>query len=488
MFVPKRVCRSYRHHNVVYLQYKTTVPGFQGIDILVKWAYNTYIMKTIPIAKSLIVLVGPSGSGKSHFSEKHFDAREIVSSDAIRQEFTGDFRRQDKNNEVFDEFHRRIEVKLNVGQRVIADATNIRNADRRRVAEIGKRLGVPVIYVVINRSWFEKDRDGGWRKVIRMKRGITLMDAHQTTFEANEKTILAGDGIADMVIDTRNEPFEVGQALTRDPKMLADQLVDRGFEFIRVIGDVHGNTDGLEQALAGVDDRGVTFPIFLGDIVDYGTGTLRAAEIVSSLVMLGQAACIRGNHERKINNYIVQERGDGFRGVLTHGNDTTTNQLQALAPDARLGWEERMLALVEASADWIQLDDRTLLTHGAGHPRMWDNTVHRANRNSSLESYALYGKTTGKTDPVTGFPERDTSWVDEIEARKTVIVGHSVLSVIAPVVMDGSQGGTAVFLDTGSSKDLDGNDGHLSWMDYKITPGKRGKVSRIEFDKFGRED
>ena len=452
-----------------------------------KWTYNTLIMKTIPIAKSLIVLVGPSGSGKSHFSNQHFDDREVVSSDAIRQEFTGDFRRQDKNNEVFDEFHRRIEVKLKVGQRVIADATHIRNADRRRTAEIGKRLGVPVIYVVINRSWVEKDRDGGWRKVIRMKKGITLMDAHQTTFEANEKTILAGDGIADMVIDTRDTHFEVAQALTRNHKMLADQLVDRGYEGIRVIGDVHGNLTGLEQALAGRDDRGVTFPIFLGDIVDYGTDTLRAAEIVSDLVMMGQAACIRGNHERKINNYIVQERGDGFRGVLTHGNDTTTNQLQALSPSNRLEWEERMLALVEASADWIQLDDQILLTHGAGHPRMWDNSIHRANRNSSLESYALYGKTTGNTDPVTGFPERDTSWVDEIEPRKTVIVGHSILSVDDPVIIVGSQGGKAVFLDTGSSKDLDGKAGHLSWMDYDIVPGKRGRIARIEFVEFGRE-
>ena len=487
MFGPMRVCRSYRHHNVVYFQYKTTTPVFQGVDILMKRAYNTLIMKTIPIAKSLIVLVGPSGSGKSHFCEKHFESREIVSSDAIRQEFTGDFRRQDKNNEVFAEFHRRIEVKLNVGQRVIADATHIRNADRRQTAEIGKRLGVPVIYVVINRSWFEKDRDGGWRKVIRMKRGITLMDAHQTTFEANEKTILAGDGIADMVIDTRKETFEVGQALTRNPKMVADQLIDRGFEFIRVIGDVHGNVVGLEQSLAGRDDRGVTFPIFLGDIVDYGVGTLKAAEIVSDLVMSGEAACIRGNHERKINNYIVQERGDGFRGVLTHGNDMTTNQLQALSQGARLGWEERMLALVEASADWIQIGDDILLTHGAGHPRMWDNTIHRANRNSSLESYALYGKTTGKTDPVTGFPERDTSWVDEIGSRKTVIVGHSVLSVATPVILNGTQGGKAVFLDTGSSKDLDGDPGHLSWMDFSITPGKRGKVAQVKLIEFGRE-
>ena len=57
-------------------------------------------------------MVGPSGAGKSHIAEMNFDARDIVSTDAIRMEFTGDFARQDKNESVFKEFLRRIEVKL----------------------------------------------------------------------------------------------------------------------------------------------------------------------------------------------------------------------------------------------------------------------------------------------------------------------------------------------------------------------------------------
>ncbi len=446
-------------------------------------------MKTVPVSRALIVLVGPSGAGKSHFSNQYFEDREIVSSDNLRHEFTGDFRRQDKNNETFQEFHRRIEVKLKVGQRVVADATHIRNADRRHTAEIGKALGVPVIYMIVNRTWFEKDRDGGWRKNIRMKRGVTLMDSHQTTFESNEAEILRGDGIADMVIDTRNDHFEVMQALPRESDKIVDALLDRGFEFIRIIGDVHGNFYGLEKALNGRDGRdgrGVTFPIFLGDIIDYGDETIRTAEVVSKLVMSGVAISIRGNHERKIANFITQERGNGFRGVLTHGNDVTTNRLKAMAPDSRTKIEDAILGLVDMSPDWIQLGDRLLLTHGAGHPRMWDNTIHRANRNSTLESFALFGKTTGKTDPVTGFPERDTSWIDDIKKGHRVIVGHSVLSVDSPVIMNGTGGGNAVFLDTGSSKELNGIPGHLSWADYKIVSGKCNPA-QVQFIEFGSE-
>ena len=101
--------------------------------------------KIIPAGPSLVVLIGPSGAGKSYFAGMHFREREIVSTDALREEATGDLMRQDKNDEVFEEFHRRIAVKIQrFGQRVVADATNIRNRDRREVAEIGQMLNVPV--------------------------------------------------------------------------------------------------------------------------------------------------------------------------------------------------------------------------------------------------------------------------------------------------------------------------------------------------------
>jgi len=428
----------------------------------------------IPAGKCLVVLVGPSGAGKSYFCEEHFPAREIVSSDALREEFTGDFRRQDKNSLVFNEFCHRVQAKLNAGQRVVADATHIKTADRTRTARLGLDLGVPVIYLVINRGWHVKNRDGGWRNKIYVKGEKKLMDAHQMTFEANESRILNGDGIANMVVDTRIDQFEVVNQLPRGSAQFLPELLDRGFEYVRVIGDVHGNLPGLYKALKGRDDRGVTFFLFLGDIVDYGKDTLMTSMIVSKMVSEGEAACIRGNHERKIFNWVLQERTEaGFRGRISHGNDVTTDRVKALAPMNRLLWEESFLTLVELSPDWIQIGEDHLFVHGAAHNRMWDNTIHRANRNSTLESLALFGETTGITDPATGFPERLTNWVDEIQNGKTVVVGHAILSVDKPFIIRGNQGGTAIFLDTGSSKDLEGAPGHLSWLDFDIIQSKK---------------
>ena len=459
------------------------------VDFFFTKVYNSLMnTKIVPVGKSLIVLVGPSGAGKSHLIGEHFQPREVVSSDALREEFTGDPQRHDKEDSVWSEFRRRIEAKINAGQRVVADATHLRNSERKRTAEIGKILNVPVIYMVVNRAMNVKFHHGGWRNEVFKKGGRSLMEVHEDTFNANLKEILRGDGLADMVIDTRTDEFEVAQEMTRDSKLFLPDLLDRGYEYVRVIGDVHGNVTGLEKALDGIDDRGATFFLFLGDIVDYGSGTLRAADAVSSLVRQGEAISLRGNHERKIFNFVVQERGDGFRGTITHGNDVTTGMLKAADPRFRNEWEERFISLVDLSPDWIQVGPNHLFVHAAAHRRMWDNNTFRAPRNSALESNALYGQTTGETDPNTGFPERLYDWVDEIPAGKTVTVGHAILSVDDPVVKRGMAGGTAVFLDTGSSKteDATGRPGKLSWSDFEITYSRRAG-ERLAFMEFGSE-
>ena len=438
--------------------------------------------KIVPIGPSLVVLVGPSGAGKSHFCAEHFDAREVVSSDALRVEFTGDLRRQDKNDEVFREFHRRIEVKIQAGQRVVADATNIRNRDRRDVAEIGQMLNVPVTYVVINRTMQSKHQTGGWRNDV-YKKGRPLMEAMEETFQANEKTILDGDnGLADEVVDTRVDEFEVIPMFPRTH--IARHLLDRGFEFVRVVGDIHGNLDGMSRALEGVDDRGVTFTLMLGDVIDYGSRTLDTAMLAYRIVSTGEGIMVRGNHERKIRNWVVQEgrKVGSFRGRLSHGNDVTTNQLLAMDPRLRARWEQRFLSLIELSPDWINIGNM-IFTHGAVHHRMWGNTLFRAPPNSALESYALFGETTGETDPDTGFPIRRYDWVNELEPGKEAIVGHAILNRDAPVGLRGKNGGSAIFLDTGSGKD-----GKMSWIDFEIVDSRR-MGPRLEFrsaqDEYG---
>ena len=437
-------------------------------------------MKLIPAGASVVVMIGPSGAGKTSFIEAHFRAGEVVSSDAIRIEMTGDVRRQDKNEQVFEELRRRVLAKVAVGQRVVIDATHLRDKDRKNSAELGLLMDVPVTYVVVNRSVESKLQTGGWRNKVRMKGGIGLIESHEQTFVANEKKILNADGFGKkvMVVDTRVDQFRVVRELPRDEAAVRPFLRDRGFAEVRVVGDVHGNLEGFEKAIDVPDS---TFLLFLGDIVDYDARGVEIAERVADMVRKGRAISLRGNHEKKIAAWVIGERGEGFRGRVSHGNDATVNVVKAMTPGRRAEWEQNFLTLVDLSPDWVQIEN-WLFVHGAAHRTMWDDTLFRAPKNSKLESFALYGQTSGEF--VNGYPVRLYDWIDEIRPRHYVMVGHAILSPDAPVEKQGKMGGRAIFLDTGSSKNFEDDPkrpGHLSWADFELRP------SGFVFREFGSE-
>lgn len=443
----------------------------------------------IPNGPVLVVLVGPSGSGKSTFCKTHFDDREVVSSDELRIWLSGQFERQDKNVLVFEEFHRRIEMKLRAGQRVVADATHLRNADRRKTAEIGYMLDVPVFYVIINRSVVGKLQTGGWRNDVRIK-GRTLIEAHEETFVANEKTILDGDDFKWVsVIDTRDENLNlvVAKPLPRTSSLSGlIHLWDHKYRSVRVLGDVHGNLDGLTKVINTVTDD--TFMLFLGDITDYGKESWECVRIVNDLVSSGKAIMVRGNHDKKMTKYIEQTmKGEEFSGNITFGMDISTNQLKAMHPNAARRYQMEFLSLVEQSPDWIELDD-WLFAHAAVDHNMFGNNLFRANKNSYLETMALYGETDGTTTEG-GFPNRTYGWIEKMPNRKNAVLGHQIMSVEAPVVETTPTGGKVVFLDTGSSKDKNGISGFLSYMDFDIVFSYKTKkiLELIPNWSFGRE-
>ena len=170
--------------------------------------------KIIPQGPVLVELVGPSGGGKSTYA-KQFSPNEIVSMDALRAEIAGDFRRQDMNDVVSTEFDRRICTRLEAGLRVVADATHIRDNDRRRTARLATKYGARVIYLVVDRPLMTKMKTADWRAGVRLN-GKELVVAHDETFHANESKILNGDGIA-QVIDTRKDIPDIVMPLARDP-------------------------------------------------------------------------------------------------------------------------------------------------------------------------------------------------------------------------------------------------------------------------------
>lgn len=142
---------------------------------------------------ALNLLVGPSGAGKSRYIQDHWVGPygSVVSSDALRNEITGDFRNQDANDQVFAALHALVKARVEHGLNTVVDTTNLRARDRRKLRDLVPADGT-INYIVIDRPLEEKHRDAGWRDEVVIN-GVKLIDKHHKSFQSALKEILRGD-------------------------------------------------------------------------------------------------------------------------------------------------------------------------------------------------------------------------------------------------------------------------------------------------------
>lgn len=88
----------------------------------------------------LAVMVGISGSGKSTYANglKTSLNAQLVETDAIRLELTGDAEDQSQNGRVFDVAKKRVNDYLSNGKNTIIDATSLTIRDRKDWIDIAK--------------------------------------------------------------------------------------------------------------------------------------------------------------------------------------------------------------------------------------------------------------------------------------------------------------------------------------------------------------
>lgn len=218
---------------------------------------------------------------------------------------------------------------------------------------------------------------------------------------------------------------------------------------VRVVGDVHGDS----RAFAAATETDL-FIVQLGDLVDYGPDSAAALRLAFGLIDRGRGLFILGNHDLKL------ARALSGREVRMDAHLSQT--LLQLDPDLRL----RAQAELARAPAWLHQGSR-MFVHGGFHTAMLDDLPPPApeGRVTGVLSRALYGEHTGRTQN-DGYPERSLRWVDRIPRGLTVYCGHDRRSTDGrPYIKHGSQGGIAVFLDTGAGKG-----GHLSWIDLPPVP------------------
>ncbi|WP_156358292.1 AAA family ATPase [Sphingobium sp. Leaf26] len=146
----------------------------------------------------LVLLVGPSGAGKTTYAAANFVDETVLSSDAIREELYGSLGMTGSQEHVFAVLRGRARDLLAAGRSVVVDATNLRREDRLANVNLVPD-DIPVEYILIDRPMGQKKRDGGWR----LERP-GLLDGHARSFQAELTALLAGDGLMNVtVIDKR---------------------------------------------------------------------------------------------------------------------------------------------------------------------------------------------------------------------------------------------------------------------------------------------
>ncbi len=213
---------------------------------------------------------------------------------------------------------------------------------------------------------------------------------------------------------------------------------------LRVVGDVHGDA----RAFAAATDTDL-FVVQLGDLVDYGPDSAASLRLAFDLIDRNRGLFLLGNHDLKLSRALA--------GRDVRMDEHLAQTMSQLDPDLR---ERARLEFARAPA-WL-FQGRRMFVHGGFHTAMMNEESPAApeGRVTGVLSRALYGEHTGRTQN-DGYPERSLRWVDRIPRGLTVYCGHDRRSTDGrPYIHHGTQGGVAVFLDTGAGKG-----GHLSWID-----------------------
>lgn len=333
-----------------------------------------------------------------------FASHEVMDLSDIGRQLVGVARRHDLGPVIYSELRHRIALKLSLGERVVLQPHGLSSEQCRQLVTLAANQGA-FVYTITNRSGF------GMGETVRLSVDLRIV-----------------------------QPL---------PRLIGPHLCEQQWQGITVIGDVHGELAPLERALAWARSR-QHFVWFLGDVIDYGKQTLETSDLVHDTVMHGEAAIILANHERKIARWLNHE-GENLR--ISEGNRVTLDALQRITTSQREAWVGRFRSLL-AHAALIQEIDSVTLLHAAAHPSLWGVPDAHA-----IEQFALYGE----ADHIGGRYKRTHAWVNAIPHGKTVIVGHDIVSEY-PMIITGSNGGKAVFLDTGCGKG-----GQLSSADLRFT-------------------
>lgn len=386
----------------------------------------------------IVLLIGPSNSGKSTLlkqliEEEQILASEVVSSDDFRilvsnKEFI-DWRNrpqdeaaglmdeyQEISSEAFAMMDSVIEARCRLNKLVVVDATHLRSDDRKKYIALARKNNVPIQAIVFDMpERVLTDRDEN-RDNPRGKRRIK----QQFQIFRNEKRFIKKEGFASVYTLKDAEEVEV----FRNDNPMEIEL-DRGID---IIGDVHGCYAELIELLEKLgyteNEKGIyEHPegrkfVSVGDVMSRGPASLETMRFFLKHVQSGRAMMIDSNHGWKIARWL-----DGRQVVLSHGDERVEEEF--LKYEEREGTDKanelkRQLKefLLEAPSHYV-FKKNGVPTLVCAHAGIRDAFIGK--QSEAVSDFCRYGDTEGFDEK--GKPVRN-DWTVGHGNRLLIVWGH----------------------------------------------------------------
>ncbi len=365
----------------------------------------------------LVLLVGPTGAGKSTFAAKWFASDEVVSLDACRILVSGDVNDQSSTRDAVAVASAIVEARLSRRLLTVVDATNVRNEDRRRWIDLAERTHTMVTAIVLDPG-MSFCHDHARRRDARYS--PKAVENHHVLLRRDSRKLTKAFGIRQAY--TLDSPEAIETAfVTRRPTYNDLRHVELPLD---IVGDVHGMTDELEALLSRLgwtvswsgdgearaatlshpDDRRL---VFVGDMVDRGPRSLDALRIMRSAVMSGVGYAVASNHDARLSRWLrgksVSEGG---------GLETTIAEFEGLSEAFRTD----MGAFLDGLPSHYVFDGGNLAVAHAG---LSEEMVLGASKET--REFAVYGPKTPKD--AEGRSTR-IDWAQYYRGRAAVVYGH----------------------------------------------------------------
>jgi polynucleotide kinase-phosphatase len=386
----------------------------------------------------IVLLVGPSNSGKSTLLKSMIEKNEILPSEVISSD---DFRvlvsdiefidwrdrPKDEADNLMDEYQTIsreafsmmdsvIDARSRLNKLTFVDATHLHPDDRKRYIALARKNNVPILSIVFDIP--EEDllsRDAGREN----PRGKKRIKQQFQTFK-REKNYLKKEGYMSVYLIREQDNLQFIRS-----KNPVEKDIQNGID---IIGDIHGCFDemicllnqlGYEKNEKGLflHPQGRKF-VSIGDVMSRGPHSLKTMLFVHEHVEQNLAYMIDSNHGWKIARWL-----DGRNVSLNHGDEKVEDEFKAYEMEyGSEKTEEIKLLLKEfllrAPSHYVFTKNgiQTLICTHAG---IKDEFIGK--QSEAISDFCRYGDTDGFDDK--GKPVRK-DWFINHKKSSLVVWGH----------------------------------------------------------------